>query len=384
MIYLDNAATSWPKPPAVARAILDHLESAGGNPGRSGHRLSIAAAREIFQVRDALAELLGLADPLRLIFTSGTTESLNFVLNGFLHPGDHVVTSQMEHNSTMRPLRFLERQGVRVTVVPCAKDGSLSVGDVEKALATETRLVVLNHASNVSGTILPVAEVGALVRKHGKHLLVDAAQTAGVLPIDMKGMGIDFLAFSGHKGLLGPTGTGGLAIGERVDLRELAAFKRGGTGSRSEFEEQPDFLPDKFEVGTPNSLGLAGLAAGVSYLTAERLSSLRQHEKTLTKLLLDGLGTIPGLRLFGPGDPEKQVAVVSFTLPRLEVSEIALRLDEEFEVLCRPGLHCAPSAHRALGSFPRGTVRFSPGPFTTITDIEKAVDAVATLARESS
>ncbi|HKI33227.1 MAG TPA: aminotransferase class V-fold PLP-dependent enzyme [Gemmataceae bacterium] len=381
MIYLDNAATSWPKPAVVAQAIGQFLETSAANPGRSGHRLSLAAARVVYNLREALAEFFGLEDPLRLVFTSGVTESVNLALRGLLRPGDHVVTSPIEHNAVMRPLRALEREGVRLTIVPGTANGCLRLGDLELSLRPETRLVVLNHASNVSGTILPVAEVGAITRRQGKLLLVDAAQTAGVLPIDMKAMNVDLLAFSGHKGLLGPTGTGGLAIGERVDVRDMAPLKRGGTGSRSEFEEQPDFLPDKYEAGTPNSVGLAGLAASLDFLRQRGTEALRRHEMTLTGQLLEGLRAISGVRVFGPCDPARQVAVVSFTLTGRHVSDIALQLDEEHGVLCRPGLHCAPAAHRTLGSFPEGTVRFSPGAFTTAKEVEAALAAVARLAR---
>jgi cysteine desulfurase family protein len=381
VIYLDNAATSWPKPPTVGRAIGEFLATSAGNPGRSAHRLSLAAARIVYDLREALAAFFGLADPLRLVFTSGVTEAINLVLAGLLEPGDHVVTSHIEHNAVMRPLRALEQAGVRLTVVPTAADGSLDPDDVRAALRSETRLVVINHASNVSGTILPVAEVGAVVRAHGSLLLVDTAQTAGVLPIDMQAMNIDLLAFTGHKGLLGPTGTGGLLIGERVDTRKMRPLKRGGTGSRSEFEEQPEFLPDKYEAGTPNTVGLAGLAPALEYVRRRGVEALRQHEMALTQQLLDGLRAIPGVRLFGPCDPARQVAVVSFTLDGWTVSEIGMQLDEQHEVLCRPGLHCAPAAHRALGSFPGGTVRFAPGPFTTATEVQTAIAAVARLAR---
>lgn len=383
MIYLDNAATSWPKPAAVHEAITQFLETSAGNPGRSGHRLSLAAGRVLYDLREALAEFFGLQDPLRLVFTSGVTESVNLVLHGLLQPGDHVVTSSMEHNSVMRPLRCLQQKGVQLTVVPSAADGTLNPGDVRSALRPETRLVVLTHASNVCGTILPVAEVGALTRQQGILLLVDAAQTAGVLPIDMASMNIDLLAFSGHKGLLGPTGTGGLAIGEHVDVSGMVPLKQGGTGSLSEREEQPDFLPDKFESGTPNSVGLAGLLASLEYLRGNGEGSLGQHERMLTEQLLEGLRPIPGIGLYGPGDPAAMVGVVSLTLDGFQVSDVAAHLDEEHDILCRPGLHCAPAAHRTLGTFPHGTLRFSPGPFTTSQDIERTVQAMTALARSA-
>jgi selenocysteine lyase/cysteine desulfurase len=242
--------------------------------------------------------------------------------------------------------------------------------------------VILNHASNVTGTILPVAKVGAIVRRHKVLLLVDAAQTAGVLPIDVAAMNIDLLAFTGHKGLLGPTGTGGLLLGEWVEVDDLVPLIRGGTGSRSEHEEQPDFLPDKYESGTLNAVGLAGLSAGLAYVQERGLDAIRAYEMALTRQLIAGLRAIPGITLYGPGDPARQVAVVSFTLAGWRVSDVSFRLDEDFGVLCRPGLHCAPAAHRTIGTFPEGTVRFAPGPFTTPEEIEAALEAVGRLAKE--
>lgn len=383
MIYLDNAATSWPKPPAVGQAMAGFLQTSAGNPGRSGHRLSLAAGRAVYEVREALAEFFGLANPLRLVFTANATEAINLVVRGLLRPGDHVVTSSIEHNAVMRPLRALEREGVQLTVVPCAPDGTLDPADVEAALRPDTRLVILNHASNVTGTILPVVEVGAIARRHGILFLVDAAQTAGVLPIDVAAMNIGLLAFTGHKGLLGPTGTGGLLLGERVEVDDLLPLIRGGTGSRSEHEEQPDFLPDKYESGTPNAVGLAGLSAGLAYVQERGLDAIRAHEMALTRQLIAGLRAIHGVALYGPGDPARQVAAVSFTLVGWRVSDVGFRLDEDFGVLCRPGLHCAPAAHRTIGTFPEGTVRFAPGPFTTPEELEAALEAVGRLAKEA-
>jgi selenocysteine lyase/cysteine desulfurase len=288
----------------------------------------------------------------------------------------------MEHNAVMRPLRALEREGVQLTVVRCAADGTLERADVEAALRPDTRLVILNHASNVTGTILPVAEVGAIARRYGILLLVDAAQTAGQLPIDVTAMNIALLAFSGHKGLLGPTGTGGLLIGPQVAVDDLLPLIRGGTGSRSEFEEQPDFLPDKYESGTLNAVGLAGLSAGLSWVRERGLDAIRAHEMALTRQLLDGLSAIPGVTLYGPGTPVQQVGVISFTLAGWGVSELAFRLDEDFGVLCRPGLHCAPAAHRTISTFPEGTVRLAPGPCTTSEELETGLAAIRRLAEE--
>lgn len=383
MIYLDNAATSWPKPPSVATAMTHYMAEIGANPGRSGHRLAVAAARTVYDAREAVADLFHAPDPLHVVFGANATEALNLALNGLLRPGDHVVTGSMEHNSVMRPLRALERGGVQVTVVRCSPEGVLDPASMAAAVRPNTRLIALTHASNVTGTLLPVAEAGRIARQHDVLLLVDAAQTAGAYPIEMQADGIDLLAFSGHKSLYGPMGTGGLVLGERVDVGLLTPLKRGGTGSRSEHEEQPDFLPDLCESGTPNAVGLAGLAAGTRWVLAQGIERIRTHEMALTSQLLSGLAAIAGVTVYGPRDAERQTATVSFTVEGLEPSDIGLRLDDERGIMCRVGLHCAPSAHRTLGTFPTGTVRFGLGAFNTAEEVAAALDAVAVLARDA-
>ena len=377
MIYLDHAATSWPKPPAVLRAMADFLDQSGGNPGRSGHRLAIAAGRIIYEAREAAARLFGVPDPLRVIFTHNATYALNLALHGLLRPGDRVVTTAIEHNAVMRPLRALEPQGVEVVVAPCGPDGSLKLAAFKDALAGGARLTVVCQASNVCGVLAPLAEIAALAHAAGALLLVDAAQTAGVVPIDLPGLDIDLVAFTGHKGLQGPPGTGGLALGERVDVAELAPLVQGGTGSRSEHEFQPEFLPDKYESGTPNGVGIAGLAAGIQWLQERGVEAIRAHEIALTQRLLEGLGEIPGVRVYGPAEAARRTAVVSFTVAGRRVSELGGRLDDEHGVLARVGLHCAPAAHKTLGTFPEGTVRLAPGPLTTLAEIDAALAAVA-------
>lgn len=382
MIYLDNAATSWPKPPQVLAAMARFLTEVGANPGRSGHRLSVEAGRVVYAAREAVAELFHAPDPLRVVFGMNATEGLNLALGGLLRPGDHVVTSSMEHNSVMRPLRALEREGISVTVVACSLEGSLDPRAVLEALRPETRLVVLNHASNVTGTLLPVAEVGrALHRMRGPLLVVDAAQSGGAVSIDVQADGIDLLAFTGHKSLYGPMGTGGLIIGERVPLGEFRPLLRGGTGSRSEQEEQPDFLPDMCESGTPNGVGLAGLEAGVRWVLEQGVEAIRAYEMALTQRLIEGLSAIPGVTVYGTRDPERQTAVVSFNIAGMEPSEVGMRLDEEYGIMCRVGLHCAPAAHRTIGTFPAGTVRFALGAFNTPEEVDAALRAVARMAR---
>ena len=379
MIYLDHAATSWPKPDSVLEAMTRFMREAGGNPGRSGHRLSIAAARIVFEARDTIAEFFGAADPMRVILTLNVTHALNIVLRGLLRPGDRVVTSSIEHNAVMRPLRALEASGLDLCVVPCAADGALDLDKLRAALPG-ARLLVLNHASNVMGTILPVAQAARLAHASGALVLVDVAQTAGVLPIDMREMGIDLLAFTGHKGLQGPPGTGGLVLAKGVDVQAIEPLMRGGTGSRSEQERQPTMLPDRFESGTPNGVGIAGLGAGVRYVAERGVAAIRAHEVELTRTLTEGLRSISGVTIYGPRDAEGRTATVSVTIEGMGVSEIGYRLDEEHGILCRVGLHCSPAAHRTIGTFPQGTVRLAAGLFTTREEILRTVDAVKAVA----
>jgi len=381
MIYLDNPATSWPKPPCVVEAVVHFMRDVGANPGRAGHRLATEAGRILYRTREALAELFHAPDPLRVVFGQNVTEALNLALQGLLRPGDHVVTSSMEHNSVMRPLRALEGRGVELSVVPCSPEGFLDPDDLRRAIRPNTVMFVLNHASNVVGTLLPIAEAGRIAREHGLLLLVDAAQSAGAYPIDMESDCIDLLAFTGHKSLYGPMGSGGLILGERVDAERLEPLKRGGTGSRSEWEEQPSFLPDKCESGTPNMPALAGLEAGVRWVLQQGVARIREHEVRLTQQLIEGLREIPGVTLYGPGDARRQTATVSFNIVGLELSEVGLRLDEEYNILCRVGLHCAPAAHRTIGTFPQGTVRFGMGIFNDALQIATALQAIRALAR---
>ncbi len=380
MIYLDNAATSWPKPREVLHAMTDFLENAGGNPGRSGHRLSISAARIVFSARDATAELFHISDPMRVIFTHNVTYAINLAFRGLLKPGDRVVTTGMEHNAVMRPLRALEKEGVRVDVVRCGPDGCLDLEAMRKAITPGTRLVALTHASNVVGTIMPVGEVAKLAHQAGAYLLVDAAQTAGVVPIDLPALGIDLLAFTGHKGLYGPTGTGGLVLGEGLDVAELEPLVRGGTGSKSEFEEQPEMLPDKYESGTPNGVGIAGLGAGIRWVLARGVESIGDHEAKLKDALISGLLNIHGLTVYGPKASAKMTAVVSCRVAGKRVSDVGLQLDDDFGILCRVGLHCAPAAHKTIGTFSEGTIRLAPGISTSLDDIQSVIKAFEEIA----
>ncbi|MCG2821689.1 MAG: aminotransferase class V-fold PLP-dependent enzyme [Candidatus Atribacteria bacterium] len=381
MIYLDNAATSYPKPKEVGRAMLHFLEKVGASPGRSGHRLSIEAGRLLYQTRESLAELLNVIDPLRIIFTLNVTEALNLALKGLLQPGDQVITSSMEHNSVMRPLRKLEKRGVEIKVVPCSSQGVLDPVDIEKSIKKNTKLIVLIHGSNVIGSILPITVVGEIARKYDILFLVDTAQTAGCYSLDIKKDNIDLLAFTGHKTLFGPPGTGGLVIGERVDIKKLNPLKVGGTGSWSESEEQPDFLPDIYESGTPNTVGLSGLNEGVRFILKEGVDKIRQHELELTQKLIEGLKEIPGVIVYGEDQVKNRVAVISFNIKDQLPSEVGLRLDEEYNIMSRVGLHCAPAAHKTIGTFPIGTIRFSMSWFNTFEEVDQTILAVRNISR---
>jgi cysteine desulfurase/selenocysteine lyase len=381
MIYLDNAATSWPKPPEVIANMTDVLIHSGGNPGRSGHRLSIAAARVVYEARETIAGFFNLDDPMRVIFTNNATHAINIIVHGLLKPGDSVVTSSMEHNAVMRSLRNLEKSGLQLNVVRCNNDGTLNPSDVARLVNSKTCLVIIVHASNVTGTILPIAEISKIVHDAGSLLLVDAAQTAGILPIDMDILEADFIAFTGHKGLQGPPGIGGLLINPRFNITRLESLIQGGTGSESEYEEQPASLPDKYESGTANLVGMAGLLAGIQWITGKGIDEIRAHEKRLAQLLIEGLSVIPNLRIFGTLDHNNSTSIVSFKSTSKKVSEIGFRLDEEYDIMTRVGLHCAPSAHRTIGSYPEGTVRLAPGIFTTIDDINKTLKAINDLVR---
>ncbi|MBI5185923.1 MAG: aminotransferase class V-fold PLP-dependent enzyme [Nitrospinae bacterium] len=365
--YLDNAATTYPKPPGVSKAMLETMKNIGASPGRGGHRMSLMAGKVLFGTRERIAGFFNVPDSRNVVFTKNATESINIALKGTLRPGDHVLASGVEHNAVMRPLEKLSRGGVPYTIVPCGRQGFLSPDDLEKAILPSTRLIVLTHASNVTGTILPVLEVGKIARSRNIIFLVDAAQTAGALRIDMEEMNIDLLACTGHKGLMGPQGTGFLAIREGIKLDTLV---EGGTGSRSESIEQPDLLPDKFESGTQNTPGVSGLEAGIAFIENEGLDKIREREKALTRKLLEGLSGVKGVEIFGPLDPEKQTAVVSFRVSGKDPGETAEILDSKYGIITRVGLHCCPLAHKTIGTYPEGTIRVSPGFFTTDSEID--------------
>ncbi len=377
--YLDNAATSHPKPAEVARAMVRFLEEAGGNPGRSAHREAASAAEVVYVARRLLARLLGVRDAARVVFTQNATHALNLALLGLLEPGDHVVATSMEHNAVARPLRALEREGrIQLSIVPAGPDGLVDPRALARAVTPKTRLVAVCHGSNVTGALQDLA---ALREAAGRALfLLDAAQTAGCVPLDAPALGIDLVAVTGHKALAGPQGVGALYVAPGVDLRPVV---RGGTGSASESDEQPEFWPDRLEAGTPNAVGLAGLAAALAWNEDQGgPGAVGARERDLAERLWEGLARIPGVSLYGPKDPERRVGVVSFRIAGLPVDEVAWRLDRDFGVAVRVGLHCAPWAHRTIGTFPEGTVRASVGPLTSRQDVDALLEGVARLAGE--
>lgn len=380
-IYLDNAATSWPKPEAVYRAIDQYQREQGAPAGRSTYREAIEAAAAVRATRRRVAELVGIDDPEHVVFGYNGTDVLNLAIHGLLRPGDHVVTTAAEHNSVLRPLRTLEGRGlITVTRVGCNAAGQVAVDDVRQALQPGTRLLAVTHASNVTGALQPIADLGALAWRQGTRVLIDAAQTLGHVPMRMSELPIDLLAAPGHKGLLGPLGTGVLAIRAGLEA-ELTSVRQGGTGSQSEEDRQPELLPDKYESGNLNVPGVLGLGAGVEYLLAESLERVRAHERARTDQLCDGLDTIIGVRRFGPPASDQRVGVVSCQVVGYDPQELAAALDAVAGVQVRAGLHCAPRIHHALGTAAGGgTLRFSVGPFTSADDVATALAALAELA----
>lgn len=372
-IYLDNAATSHPKPEAVYQAVDHAMREIGASPGRGGYRRGMEANRILFEARESLAALFAIRDSSRVAFTANATEALNLAISGMLRSGDHAVTTTMEHNSVSRPLKAAENRGATVTRVPCDRCGRLDPRDLAAAVRPETRLIVLSHCSNVTGTIQPIAEIGRLARQAGVPLLVDAAQSAGVIPIDVEAMAIDLLAAPGHKGLLGPQGTGLLYIAEGLELAPLVV---GGTGGHSIGDEQPEAMPARFESGTPNTPGIAGLRAGVEFILGTGVETIRDKERSLVDRIMAALAEISAITLYGPPRGEERGGIVSFTVEGMDPSMIGFSLDHEHDIEVRTGLHCAPGAHHTIGTYPDGTVRVSPGWFTSEEDIEAFLGAM--------
>ena len=377
MLYLDNAATSFPKPEVVYRELQDYLRRDGANPGRGGHQWAVRVEKTLDDTRSLLARFFGMDDYRRVIFTLNGTDSLNMAIKGVVRPGDHVVTSLLEHNSVSRPLKQLESDGsITLTQLAFSQEGFVDPDDFRRALTSRTRLVVLLHASNVLGTLQPIAEVGRICRRHEALFLVDAAQTAGIVPIDMQAMQIDLLAFPGHKALFGPPGMGVLLVGQRV---QPAPWREGGTGFDSEDPVQPRQLPYLLEGGTPNTLGVAALRAGLRFVTGEGLDRIRGHEQRLLTRLIESLRDNPKIRLYGSLDLSRRVGSLTLNREGYTASEVGMILDNAFEIAVRPGLHCAPYLHRELGTAPEGAVRISPGYFNTEEEIERCLSALEQL-----
>jgi len=379
VIYLDNASTSYPKPEVVVRAVTACMLERGANPGRGSHRMAVEAERLISETRDLLAELINAGSSSDIIFTYNCTEAINLALKGLLNVGDHVITTSIEHNATARPLRVLEEHGVVVDKVFVDAHGKVSVDDFDALVKPNTKLITVIGASNVNGAILPVKEIGSIARKHGVSFMVDAAQLIGHYEIDVRGLGIDILAFPGHKGLLGPQGTGALYIGPGLDLAEML---QGGTGSASDSLIQPLLRPDRYESGTPNTPGITGLGAALKFLREVTIQNIAVKVQGMVGMLIDGLSGIDGVTLYGPPKGVDRAPVVSFNIDGMNSDEVGYILDSQFGIASRSGLHCAGEAHRSFGTLESGMVRLSPGFFNSSEDIEKALEAVSAIADE--
>ena len=380
MIYLDNAATSYPKPRVVLEAMTKYLEQCGANPGRGAYKMAVAATRTVFETREELARFFNVDDSRNVIFTPNGTEAINLALKGVLESGDHVVTTSLEHNAVTRPLKILEQEGIDTTKVRCSREGSLDPDDVAGAIQKNTKLIVATHASNVIGTILPIKEIGKIAREHQVTFMVDAAQTAGILPLDVKELNIKLLAFPGHKALMGPPGTGGLYIDPRLELKELV---QGGTGEDSRGVFQPSSRPERYESGTLNAVGIAGLGAALEFLQNVQIKKICEKERGLTARLLEGLKRIDKVEVYGVEAEDERVPLVSFNIAGKTGEEVCVLLDKKFDIAARSGLHCAPDAHQTLGTLETGTIRFSPGYYNTTQEIDEALEAVATISEVS-
>ncbi len=379
-IYFDNAATSFPKPDGMEAGLLHYHRHLGASAGRGTYPRAVLTGRLLEDTRNLLSSFFNIRKPSQIIFTLNATDALNLAIKGLdWRLGDNAVVSAMEHNSVMRPLHALKnRKGIKIIKVKANAEGWVDPIDVAKAITTRTRLVAVVHASNVTGTIEPIEEIGDVARRKGVPFLVDASQSAGVLPIDVEMMKIDLLAFPGHKALLGPLGTGALYIREGLDLDTL---REGGTGSQSEQEVQPDFLPDKYEPGSHNAIGIAGWKGSLEFLAKETLAKAHAHEMRLTDHFIEGVRKINGLKIYGPRNADKQVAVVSLRLGEFAPLELSHRLFERGKLMTRSGLHCAPGSHQSIGTYPLGTTRFSFGYFNTLQDIERAITVLNEIAK---
>ena len=377
-VYLDNAATSFPKAPGISGAMAEYIDKIGSNLNRSSNELAAATALVTLETRELLCRLFHFQDSAHVVFTPGITHSLNYIIKGLLQPGDHCVVSAMEHNAVARPLAQMSSRGVIIDRAPCDPQGNLLLPQFEALLRPETKLVIMTHASNVCGTVLPAAAVGALCRQRGIYYVLDTAQTAGHLDLDFEGLGLSGLCFAGHKGLLGPAGIGGMLLTPSL-AQSMDPLIAGGTGSVSDSESMPEFMPDRFEAGTLNIPGIYGLNQSLKYILCETPQVLRQKEMALTAHFIEELRDLPGLRLVGEPDLERRVGVVSLDFLNRDNGEVSYQLSERYGILTRCGLHCAPWAHKTLDTFPKGTVRFSFSHFNTEAEVAAASIAVRSL-----
>ncbi|GAA0702514.1 aminotransferase class V-fold PLP-dependent enzyme [Paraclostridium ghonii] len=379
MIYLDNAATTFPKPKEVYREVLDCMENYGANPGRAGHKLAMRAGRVIYECRENVAKLLNVSNPMNIVFTHNATDSLNLAIKGVVKSGDHIITTSVEHNSVIRPIKALEKKGVENTIVKCDKYGQLNIEDIKKAIKPNTKLIVTTHASNVCGTIIDIESIGNIAKENNILYLVDASQTLGVYDVDVQKLNVDMVAAPGHKCLLGPQGTGILYIRDGL---EVDILKEGGTGSNSEELFQPNMMPDRYESGTHNTPGIAGLNAGVKFVLETGIDKIRHHEEDLCEYMLKRLSEIPNIKIYGPLDSKKRAAVISINIGDIDSGELTFLLDDMYDIATRSGIHCSPLAHETLGTLIQGTVRFSLGYFNTKEDIDKTVEALMEIEKE--
>jgi len=378
IIYLDNAATSFPKPDCVLEEMERCMREYCANPGRGAHRLSAKAGMAVLKARNTVSKLFNISDPLRLCFTKNTTEALNIAIKGIATPGCHVITTPMEHNSVMRPLRTLERDlGIEISVVPGNSLGEIDPDDVRREIKSNTRLIVSTLSSNVNGIIMPIEEIGSIARETGICFLVDAAQGAGSIPVDVERQYIDMLALPGHKGLLGPQGTGCLYVRKGIRLKSLM---EGGTGSNSELLLQPDDMPDMLESGTLNTPGIVGLGSGASFVAEKGVDEIHRYKFKLVNLLMEGLSEIKNVTIYSVNDIKRNSGIVAINLDDMDSTELSYILDSEYGICTRAGLHCSPSAHRTLGTSKRGIVRISVGYFNTVSDILQTVRAIQNIS----
>lgn len=376
-IYLDNAATSFPKPKEVATAVYDFMVNNGTSSGRGSYKKAMQSDYIVYECRKLIGKLFNFDNPKKVVFTSNVTDSLNIAMRGILKENDHVITSSLEHNAVWRCLKTLERDiNIKIDTVECSKDGITNSQDIKKYIKKDTALIVFTQASNVLGTIQPIREIGAIAREHNIPFLVDSAQSAGAMKIDVKEDNIDILAFTGHKSLLGPMGTGGLIINTNIDIKPL---KAGGTGGDSAYEYQPDYYPNHLETGTSNVSGIAGLREAIKFLNKEGIENIHNKEKELTKYALEKLETVKDIEIYGPKDCEKMLSVISFNIKYKRPEDVGSILDQKYDIMLRAGLHCAPTAHSMIGTKDRGTLRIGLGYFNKKEDIDKLVEALNNL-----